>query len=131
MLPLSTTVPWPAAGGTKLAMVSGVSLSGSLSLASTLMVIGTPALVLTVSATASGFSLPEGTSTMPVTLTGSLSAPPAADLTVTLSGGWLRSLTTSVPSAGRGPYPWATRPGFRTLSLELAVMVRRRLAGSY
>ncbi|MCY1187255.1 hypothetical protein D9M73_282170 [compost metagenome] len=111
-------------------MVSGLLLSGSLSLASTLMVIGTPELVLAKSAPASGFWFSSGVSARPTTRTGSLSEPPAADLTMTLSGGWFRSSTTRVPLLGRGPNPWATRPGLRTLSLELAVMVRRWLAES-
>ncbi|MNN98493.1 hypothetical protein D3C81_2178960 [compost metagenome] len=74
-------------------MLSGVLPSGSLSLASRLRVIGTPKLVPPVSATEIGAWFAPVSGAVPTTMTGSVSLPPAADLTVTVAGGWVRSAT--------------------------------------
>ncbi|MCY1448687.1 hypothetical protein D9M71_653810 [compost metagenome] len=95
---MSTTLPWPLAGWVSSLMLSGTSSSGSLSLASRLRVSGTPKLVLPVSACATGAWLSASTGALPTTTTGSLSLPPAADFTVTIAGGWARSLTVRVCS---------------------------------
>ncbi|MNG28095.1 hypothetical protein D3C84_1133070 [compost metagenome] len=68
-------------------MLSGVSSSGSLSLVSRFSVIGTPKLVLPLSATAIGALFSPVSGAVPTTTTGSVSLPPEADLIVTVAGG--------------------------------------------
>ncbi|MNL33382.1 hypothetical protein D3C87_1552920 [compost metagenome] len=74
-------------------MLSGVLLSGSLSLATRLRVTGTPAVVVPLSATEIGAWFSPVSGAVPTTTTGSVSLPPDADLIVTVAGGWVRSAT--------------------------------------
>ncbi|MCY1443655.1 hypothetical protein D9M71_600810 [compost metagenome] len=131
MLPFSTTVPEPSAGWVRPVMLSGRSPSSSVSLASRLMVTGTPKPVLTLSGLATGARLGVSSGALPTTTTASVSAPPRADFTVTTAGGWARSVTRRVcrtPALVRRPKPWAARSGICTSSLELASMVSERSA---
>ncbi|MNF77471.1 hypothetical protein D3C84_596190 [compost metagenome] len=89
--------------------------------------IGTPKLVLPVSATASGASFSPLFGCVPITTTGSVSLPPAADLIVTLAGGCDRSATLrrcKVPVFVSRPKPWATMSGTTTSSDEVASISR-------
>ncbi len=120
------TVPKPGAGWFRPVMLSGTSPSASLSLISTLMVTGTPKLVLALSFTATGGWFGASAGALPTTTTGSVSAPPAADFTVTTAGGWDRSVTRRVcrtPALVMRPKPCAARSGICVSSLELASMV--------
>ncbi|MCY1431733.1 hypothetical protein D9M71_477090 [compost metagenome] len=130
-LPFSATVPRPVAGWVRPVMLSGTSPSASLSLSSTLMLTGTPKLVLALSGLATGAWLGTSSGALPTTTTASVSAPPAADFTVTTAGGWARSVTRRlcrVPALVMRPNPWAARSGICTSSLELASMVSERSA---
>ncbi|MNP12229.1 hypothetical protein D3C76_1044560 [compost metagenome] len=104
-----------------------------VSLASTLMVNGVPGTALALSATVCGSCSIGPVGATPMTVTGSVSAPPADDLMVMLAGGCARSLTTScwlIPDLDRRPKPWATRSGTSTSSLDDAWMVNRWLSQS-
>ena len=68
-------------------MLSGLLPSGSLSLVNRLRVIGTPKLVLPVSALAIGAWFSPVSGAVPTTTTASVSLPPAADFTVMVAGG--------------------------------------------
>ncbi|MNG25137.1 hypothetical protein D3C84_1099480 [compost metagenome] len=87
-------------------MLSGTLLSGSVSLASRFRLRGTPKLVLPRSDWVSGAWFSASTGALPTTTTASVSLPPAADLMVTVAGGWATSLTVRlcrVPALDRRP----------------------------
>ncbi|MNJ49875.1 hypothetical protein D3C77_451310 [compost metagenome] len=98
VLPLSATVPCPVIGWVRSVMVNGTLPSGSLSLASRFKVSATPKLVPPWSACATGGWFSASTGAFPTITTGSVSLPPAADLIVTVAGGWATSLTVRVCS---------------------------------
>ncbi|MNF91025.1 hypothetical protein D3C84_736120 [compost metagenome] len=60
---------------------------------SRLRVIGTPKVVLPLSATPTGAWFSPVSGAVPTTTTASVSLPPAADLMVTVAGGCIRSAT--------------------------------------
>ncbi|MNV89710.1 hypothetical protein D3C71_1840270 [compost metagenome] len=65
-MPLVLTVPWPESGWPRPTTVSGRSRSGSVSLASTLIVTGLSDVVAALSFTATGGLLPGSSSSCPL-----------------------------------------------------------------